>query len=152
MGCSLEAKAVMATIRAHKIGYFMEGFSKIPEYLKKSIRTSDCETVWKFAQPLNEPIFKRVVSHISTASPKTQRIASRIMKVTAKVGYLQWVSTFNETFTESTGRMRPEPLDALISRFYRALQAVARETSRARKWISIAEMARLGNDLPETKA
>ncbi|NYZ74501.1 hypothetical protein H0O00_05130 [Candidatus Micrarchaeota archaeon] len=147
-----KAKGALATVHIQRVGYLVDEFSKIPAYLKSNIAASAHKTRWSFVPSLDEPRFKRVVSHISTANPKAQRIAVLIMGVTSKVDSAQWIRAFNETFIGPDGRMRAEHTDVLLSRFYQKLQGLARDAARAGKWISLTDILESGKEIPGSKA
>jgi len=146
MPASLKARAVMAKVRASKAEAIRDEFSRMPVWLGERADAGLSEKGWAFGPDINGSAFRRVVSHIGTSGPKTQRIALRILNLGAKVGYAEFARLFSQTYRDSDAGLNPGRLDAFISLFHSALQEAAKRISREREWVSLAEMKKLAGN------
>ncbi len=131
---SPRARVASARIRSSKTDAIREEFSLIPVLLSEREPTGRGR-----APDLDEGTFARLVSHIGTSSPKTQRIALRIIGLAYRVGYSEFSLAFSESLGEAGGRTDNGGMDRLVGKLHAALQATATRLSEERKWVPLAE-------------
>ncbi len=124
----------MARVRSSKTDAIREEFSLIPVLLSERDREGRCRV-----PDLDEGAFARLVSHIGTSSPKTQRVAMRIIGLAHRVGYSEFSIAFSESIGESGGRTDHGGMDRLIGKLHTALQASAARMAEKRRWIPLSE-------------
>lgn len=133
-------KAIKANRRQIKINAIKSEFRKIPLLLSGRDMGEKRDTIPELSMLPRE--YKKIIDHLGIASPKTRRIACRIICLSQQVNYVTWIETLSQTFFDSQGRLKQENMDVLFGNFHGALETAAK-SAKTKEWISLAQMIEL---------